>query len=245
MMFKPLDRRRLLGLAGAAVFAAFHAQAETCQIAVSFTYNHWSRLHPWGEQLRGKISAWWPAISRALGDGVCASGKTIDIAFARLSPASVAAEAEGDRIIVNAPYVLANLGNADMFRMIAHELAHVAQAYPGWARPRWMTEGIADYVRYYILFPNDPGRPFDPSREDWREGYAPAAGLIDFAERGWPGSLARVNAAMRSGADGEAVLAESTGLSMAALWARYLATNPADASPAKRRAYARSLKHAS
>ena len=49
---------------------------------------------------------------------------------------------------------------------------------------------------------------------------------------------------MRAGDDGEAVLTAATGLAMATLWARYLATNPTAASAEKRRAYARSLKHA-
>ena len=26
----------------------------------------------------------------------------------------------------------------------------------------WITEGIADYMRYYVLLPDDPGRFFNP-----------------------------------------------------------------------------------
>lgn len=128
-----------------------------------------------------------------------------------------------------------------MFRMIAHELVHIAQAYPQGTGPAWLTEGIADYVRYYVLFPDDPGRAFDPGREDWREGYSPTAGLLAWAEAKWPGVVASVNSAIRKGDKGDVALAAATGMTPQALWRAYLASHPDAASAAKRRAYWQSL----
>jgi len=34
------------------------------------------------------------------------------------------------------------------FDVIAHEVMHIVQAYPNNSGPGWLTEGIADYVRY-------------------------------------------------------------------------------------------------
>ena len=82
---------------------------------------------------------------------------------------------------------------------------------------------MADYMRYYVLLPHDPQRAFDPSRFTYQLGYQPAAALLDFVERTYgAGSVRRVNAAMRTGGDGEAELLKITGATPLTLWRAYL-----------------------
>jgi len=238
----PLTRRSLLAAAIAARGGVGDARAQDCALTVEVDYNGWVGLDAWTEELEPKLPVWWRSINDALGRTACATAKTIRLEFYRIKPDSVAAAARGDKVLINAPYVLANRGNPDMFRMIAHELVHIAQAYPQAIGPAWVTEGIADYVRYYVLFPDDPGRAFDPGQEDWREGYSPAAGLLAWAETKWPGTLAAVNSAMRKGDKGDAALAAATGTEPELLWRSYLRSAPAAASAARRRAYWEGLK---
>lgn len=237
-----IDRRTVSGAAIAALFWKGEARAQDCPLSVEVDNHGWTGLEAWTDDLKPMLPLWWRDINRALGAPACRADKTIRLEFYRLKPDYVAAAARGDRVLINAPYVLANRGKPDMFRMIAHELVHIAQAYPEGAGPAWMTEGIADYVRYYVLFPDDPGRAFDPGQEDWREGYSPAAGLLAWADAKWPGTLARVNAAMRGGDKGDVAFAAATGATPAVLWRAYLRTAPSAASAAKRRAYWESLK---
>jgi len=238
----PIDRRMLLGAVAGILVWGGPALADDCPVAVEVDYHGWSGFERWTADLIPRLAGWWRDINLALGATACNAGKTIRLEFYEIHPPRIAAAARGDSILINAPYVRANLGNPDMFRMIAHELVHVAQAYPKGTGPAWLSEGIADYVRYYRLFPDDPGRAFDPGGEDWREGYSPAAGLLAWAEATWPGLVSAINAAMRKGDDGEAALTAATGMAPAALWKAYLASHPNAASAAKRRAYWDSLK---
>jgi len=237
-----IHRRSVFGAAIAALIGGGRAWARDCQVEISVDYHGWTGLDGWTEALKPKLAGWWRDINRALGSTACHADQPIRLEFFRIEPAGIAAAARGDRVLINAPYVLANRENPDMFRMIAHELVHVAQAYPQGARPEWLHEGIADYVRYYVLFPKDGGRAFDPGREDWREGYSPAAGMLAWAEAKWPGVVAKVNSAMRKGAAGDVALTAATGMTPDALWKAYLASHPDAASAEKRRAFWKSLK---
>ena len=59
--------------------------------------------------------------------------------------ASFVAQTSGGRIMLSTPYLLKA---PDDLGVLAHEMTHVVQAYSS-PRPGWLTEGIADYVRYY------------------------------------------------------------------------------------------------
>jgi hypothetical protein len=105
----------------------------------------------------------------------------------------------------------------------------VAQAYPSGVK--WLKEGIADYIRYYVLFP-DPRRPLPPGLT-YQVGYLPAAAMLDWASRRYSRTLVRdVNAAMRAGHDGEGALAQITGQTPQGLWAAFTASRAAAAKKA-------------
>src|SRR5262249_22775071 len=113
--------------------------------------------------------------------------------------------------------------DADTLGMVAHEMVHVAQRYP--RAPGWVIEGIADYMRYYVLIPDDPARAFSPGGATWRDGYQATAGWLDWIERQHPGTITRLNAGLRAGGDGSRVLGQTAG-DAAASWAAYLASKP-------------------
>ncbi len=138
----------------------------------------------------------------------------------------VAAITHGTTVHVNGPFLLARLGDPDMFGMMAHELTHVVQAYPHTLQT-WLVEGIADYVRYYVLLPQDPGRRFDPAGARYDEGYQATAGLLDWVERQRPGAVREISAVLRRGGDGRAALIRVAGAKPEELWSAYLASRPA------------------
>jgi len=187
-------------------------------------------LEAWVERLKPKMMTWWPILTAALASPGFTPTDQISLEFYRIEPSTVPAATIKTRIVVDPAYVLAHLHNPDMFGMVGHEMVHVMQAYPGHLAP-WLTEGLADYMRYYVLIPDDPGRAFDPKDAHFDGGYQPTAGLLDWVERGHPGAVRRVNAVMRQGGDGPAELSRQAGAPLEMVWAAYLASRPAATSP--------------
>jgi hypothetical protein len=165
------------------------------------------------------VMGWWPAINAALASPGFTPPSFVRIVFHDLDPPNAGAYTTGATIIVNLTDILAH---QDDYGRVAHELVHVAQHYPE-PNINWLTEGIADYMRYYVLLPADPRRRFDPERRTYQAGYQPAAALLDWVERRHgAGSVKRINAAMRGGGDGEAELLAITGSTPLTLWRAYL-----------------------
>lgn len=126
------------------------------------------------------------------------------ITFAQEDEPIAAAALTLDRhITYNNPYVDKN--SEDAPGLIIHELTHVVQQYGSNPVPVWLTEGITDYLRYYVLLP-DPARRADPLKADYRKGYQHAALLLDYLIRTRHGGdykalIHPLNAACRSGSD--------------------------------------------
>lgn len=118
----------------------------------------------------------------------------------------------GRTVTVSEPHLRRATDDAGMF---VHELTHVVQAYPGGTSPVWLTEGITDYLRYYVLLP-EPARRANPATADHRKGYAQAALLLDHIIRTRHNGDARallhpLNAVCRSGQNGAEWLAKTYG----------------------------------
>jgi hypothetical protein len=204
---------------GAAALAPALARASNRTVEVVVDTSNAPQLADWGARLKGLILGWWPVITAQLASTGYEAPDLVNIRFAEIVPASVGAFTEGDTITINRTDILAHPGDVGR---VAHELTHVVQAFPS-PNIQWLTEGIADYMRYYVLLPQDPMRAFDPHQITYQAGYQPAAALLDFVERTYgAGSVRRVNAAMRQDGDGELELYRITGATPFTLWRSYL-----------------------
>jgi len=217
------SRRWLLAAAASAAAAPFAARASNEAIRVEIDTASAPQMAPWARRLEGLIAGWWPVITRALASPGYQAPDLVKIEFREIEPANVGAFSEGNAIVVNLADISAH---PDDYGRVAHELAHMVQAYPS-PNIMWLREGVADWVRYYVLMPDDPKRAFDPHRITYEVGYQPAAALLDFVERiHGAGSVRRVNAVMRAGGDGEAELLSITGATPFTLWRAYLKSLP-------------------
>jgi hypothetical protein len=148
------------------------------------------------------------------------------VIFKDISPANIGVFANGDTIVINLTDIQAHPSD---YGRVAFEMARIVQAYPE-PNIRWLSTGIADYLRYYVLLPEDVARRFDPARATYQTGFQPAAALLDWVERAYgAGSVRRINVAMRQGGDGEAELAKITGQTPLTLWRGYLGAIKLDA----------------
>ncbi|HKG05042.1 MAG TPA: basic secretory protein-like protein [Pedobacter sp.] len=112
-----------------------------------------------------------------------------------------------------------------------HELMHVVQAYPGVEDSGWVTEGIADYVRFKFGVDNAGAQwslpDFSPD-QSYRDAYRVTARFLHWLEtHGQAGIVVKLDKSMRSAAYTTATFwPANTGKTVDQLWADY-AANPA------------------
>jgi hypothetical protein len=213
-------RRHFLITLGATALAPQLARASNTTVAVEIDTSNAPLLVDWAAKLRMMMLSWWPVITSQLASPGFEAPDVIRVVFRDLPP-NVGSATSDNLIMVNLADIQAH---PDDVGRVAHEMVHVVQRYP---QPyvQWLTEGIADYIRYYVLMPQDPKRGFDPSRFTYQLGYQPAAALLDWVERKYgAGSVRRINAAMRRDGDGEAELLKITGATPMTLWRAYVAS---------------------
>jgi hypothetical protein len=120
---------------------------------------------------------------------------------------------------------------------IIHELVHVVQQYggnlPGKPRtPGWMTEGIADYFRWYHYEPVEHRPAFTASqaareRQTYQASYKVTGGFLDYVTRTHNHELVTVlNAALREHRWTPDLWVDYTGMTADDLWKEYAASLP-------------------
>ena len=90
--------------------------------------------------------------------------------------------------------------NPDDIGCAIHELFHVVQG--GYRKsPKWLVEGLADYVRWYLFEPESKGCDYDVKAGKYRYNgsYRVSANFLDFVERRHPGTVKELNALCRRG----------------------------------------------
>lgn len=136
------------------------------------------------------------------------------------------AEAGGGRIRVSSRWITERPKDFDL---ITHEAMHLVQAYPGWAGPSWVTEGIADYVRHVYGVDNAAGGwslPDVRPNHRFTDSYRVTGRFFLWLEKHVkPGIVQAIDQAMRKKEYTEAIWQEQTGQTLEELWDRYV-SNP-------------------
>lgn len=175
------------------------------------------KLVEWGERACELILEWHPRIVNLLATKGFEPTTEIHLTI-RKSDEGVA-HASGNRIVVMSSWIEAH---PDDIGLVAHELTHVIQRYRG-NTPTWVTEGIADYVRWAI-FEGKPQAWFHRPDEvrGYRQGYRTTAGFLLWLESDLaPGIVGRLNTAARTGRYDDDLFEEHTGTPLDELWDAY------------------------
>lgn len=176
-------------------------------------------LKEWGEQAKALCEAWYPRLVKEYTSEGFKPNEKITIAFRKSM--GVPAATGGGIISVNAEYVRGHKGDVGM---MIHELFHVVQAYPGQkADMGWLTEGIADYVRFWQYEPRTRQGQIDGKTASYRNSYRVTAAFLAWVEAQKPGSVVELNARMRKGGVDETVFVDVCGKSVDELWAEFVA----------------------
>ena len=113
--------------------------------------------------------------------------------------------------------------------LVTHELMHLVQAYPGGAGPGWLTEGIADYVRYKYALDNEGAEwsltPFSAT-QSYQNSYRITARFLLWATQNYDKNLVeKLDNDLRTKKYTAQTWVLYTGKTVDALWQEY-ATNP-------------------
>ena len=102
---------------------------------------------------------------------------------------------------------------------IVHEMAHVVQGYPP-GQPSWLTEGIADYIRYSLGYKTSWSYPHcGQGSPHYTSGYWCSAAFLQFIERVYDKDIInKLNTALKNNRYHDSLFQEYTGKSLPELW---------------------------
>lgn len=185
-------------------------------------------LEDWGNESAKLCQEWYPRIAAELASDGFTPRDAVKIVFRKKM--RVPAATGGDTISVNAAYVN---DHEDDRGMMIHELTHVIQAYPRQKEDLgWLTEGIADYIRFWKFEPQVRQRPIDKEHASYRNSYRIAAAFLGWlVETHDKQIVTKLNARLRAGNADATIFDELLGKSVDDLWKDFIAAG-APASPA-------------
>lgn len=160
---------------------------------------------------------WYPKIAEMLPSDGFVPPRTVTIVF---DPEyKGVAACWGDRIVCSTKW----FGERpEDIGAIVHELVHVVQSYKGGERPGWLTEGIADYVRWFVYEPESARPKPNPEKSSHSDSYRTTGHFLNWAQNTYDKDLVvKLNAACREARYSEDLWKESTGKTLEELGAEW------------------------
>jgi hypothetical protein len=203
------------------------------EVQISIDTSEAPEMQDWArEKLAPTLVAWYPKIA----DELASDGFTPPRKFSvKLAPGDGVAATSGARITGNASW-LGHEMNGQALGALVHEMVHVIQDY-GWGRdhnpnatdtPGWLTEGIADYIRWFQFEPEKHGadeewihkqRHFDYKYD---AGYRSTANFLNWVSEKYDKNIVKeLNAVLREGKYDDSIWKERTGKTKAELGAEW------------------------
>jgi hypothetical protein len=132
----------------------------------------------------------------------------------------------GTTVTFDAPYYM---GHKNDDGSAIHELAHVVQQYgSGKGKkpcPGWVTEGVADYVRWCNWEKVENRRKLNPLKAKYTNGYSDSAIFLAWIEKTYDKEFVKkLNAISRSGEYDDEFFKKCTQKDIPALWSEFVAS---------------------
>lgn len=173
----------------------------------------------WGRKAQELLQRWHPRITNLLSSTGAVPPSELSLELKK-SEQGIGATS-GTKIVVFSNWIEKH---PEDFGLVVHELVHVIQQYPR-ATPEWVTEGIADYIRWAI-YEGKPQHlfPVPEGIDGYKQGYQAAAGFFLWLEtHKAPGIVRKLNTAMRKSDFDPNLFEELTGNDLTTLWKQYAA----------------------
>lgn len=185
------------------------------QSTISVDYSEVPDVKDWALKARDLCEKWYPLISETLASKDFTPPREVRLVFKEEKKGI--AYTTGARITVVADWIRKH---PDDFGMVIHELCHVVQSYPKGVG--WITEGIADYVRYFKYEPK-PTPPKVGAKASYKDGYKTSATFLAWIEKSKDKDIVRkLNEQLRGGGYKDELFKEWTGSDLDSLWKEFL-----------------------
>ena len=189
------------------------------QVKLAFEGTPTPEVRAWADEAAKQVREWWPQVARLLATENFKPPTTLTLLFKSLPKLPAFRNAEG--LTISTEWITKH---PDDFGMIIHEMTHAIQDYKGAPRDAgWLTEGIADYIRYWHYEPEVPHRRIDSAKASYRDGYSTTGSflawlIVKYDRR----TVRKLDAALRAGKYTDAIFEEITGKALDPLWAEFL-----------------------
>lgn len=173
----------------------------------------------WAEAAKKLVQDWFPVVVSMLSTQEFRKPDEIKLIFKK--EINVPAYASGGSITINAKWIAEH---PDDLGMVIHELVHVIQQYPrNRANTGWLTEGIADYIRWWRYEP-EAARPRITEASKMTDGYRVTGSFLAWAGKKHDLRLVpALDAALRKGEDPMPVFEKLCGKNAEELWKEFAA----------------------
>ena len=171
----------------------------------------------WAELAAATAKTQYPFLIAALDSEGFIPADSITIAFKNMDGVAYAG---GGKITISAEWIK---NHPDDIGMVVHELIHIIQAYKHRV-PGWVTEGIADYLRFFFYERNGERTcRVNPDRAKYTDSYRTTGAFFDWIVRTKDaGFIKRLNAACRGGTYSIDLFREYTGMTVDELWEGFI-----------------------
>ncbi len=185
-------------------------------IKVNLNYKEVPHLQNWAHDAKELILIWTSRIGKTL--DIDTYPRNIDLNIIKSEEGI--AFADSNSITVSSHWIEKHPQDIGL---IVHEVVHVVQLYPKF-EPGWVTEGIADYIRWYI-YEKKPLHwfPEGEAEKGFEAAYRVTAGFFAWiSEYKQTGFLKILNREMKMGNYNEEIFLRELGKPLDDLWKEYL-----------------------
>jgi len=187
-------------------------------LVVNINYSQAPETREWAEKAQKIAREQFPVLVALLDSDGFIPRDSLTIVF---RPMDGVAHATGKEIHISAEWV--TVKSPDDFGMVVHELIHIVQAYRSRV-PGWVTEGIADYLRFFVYERNgDRTCRVNPDRAKYTDSYRTTGAFFNWIVMTKDaGFIKRLNAACRNGKYSADLYKEYTGMTIDELWDEFI-----------------------
>lgn len=178
-------------------------------------------IHEWAGKAGKIVTECYPKFDKLLESEGYTPPKEMSIIFRKMAGVAFST---GTQIVISADWIKQQPQD---FGMVAHELVHIIQRYPGGrgegGAPGWVTEGIADYIRHAHFEPDVQMRPVNPTQIKYTDQYQITAGFFMWIEHIYDKEfVTKLNAHARQRTYSDDLFEKYNGKNLDNLWAEYV-----------------------
>lgn len=176
----------------------------------------------WLKKAKELILEWYPKVSHLLASEGYTPPAKIKLVLRSDMGLKIPGMAQGSTIFISSAWIQKH---PEDLGMVIHEMTHVIQSYHrSPAMQGWLTEGLADYIRFFHYEPGPAIGKFHPEKANYTDGYRTSARFLAWIEKKHDaGIIQTLNTACRQGKYTPEIFKKATSRSVEELWQEFVA----------------------